>query len=59
MRFLFRVPPADTGLIPVFDRSGKLNVGHALEVVVFHELQRRGALSGIGKPQRVMRWILQ
>ncbi len=29
--------------IPVFDRSGKANTGHALESVVFTELQRRGA----------------
>jgi predicted AAA+ superfamily ATPase len=35
--------PADTGLIPVFDRSGKANIGHALETAVFVELQRRGA----------------
>ena len=35
--------PADTGLIPVFDRSGKANNGHALESAVFIELQRRGA----------------
>ena len=27
----------------LFDRSGKANVGHALETVVLHELQRRGA----------------
>ncbi len=35
--------PADPALIPVFDRSGKANTGHALESVVFTELQRRGA----------------
>lgn len=38
-----KVYPADTGLIPVFDRSGKANNGHALETAVFIELQRRGA----------------
>ena len=38
-----KVFPADTGLIPVFDRSGKANSGHALETAVFIELQRRGA----------------
>jgi len=38
-----KVYPADTGLIPVFDRSGKANTGHALETSVFIELQRRGA----------------
>jgi hypothetical protein len=37
-----KVYPADTGLIPVFDRSGKANTGHALETAVFIELQRRG-----------------
>jgi len=44
-----KVYPADTGLIPVFDRSGKLNAGHALEVAVFHELQRRGGAVGYWK----------
>ena len=38
-----KVYPVDTGLIAVFDRSGKANVGHALETAVLHELQRRGA----------------
>ena len=38
-----KVYPADPALIPVFDRSGKPNTGHALESVVFTELQRRGA----------------
>jgi len=44
-----KVYPADTGLIPVFDRSGKSNAGHALEVAVFHELQRRGGAVGYWK----------
>lgn len=35
--------PVDPGLIPVFDRSGKANLGHALETVVALELERRGA----------------
>lgn len=35
--------PIDTGLIPLFDKSGKTNLGHALETAVFLELQRRGA----------------
>lgn len=35
--------PVDPGLIPVFDRSTRANTGHALEVAVFNELQRRGA----------------
>lgn len=38
-----KVYPIDPGLIPVFDRSGKPDVGHALETAVFLELQRRGA----------------
>jgi len=36
--------PIDTGLIPVFDRSGKTNLGHALETGVYIELVRRGAV---------------
>ena len=35
--------PADTALIPVFDRSGRPNTGHLLETSVFIELQRRRA----------------
>jgi predicted AAA+ superfamily ATPase len=38
-----KVYPVDTGLTSVFDRSGKTNVGHALETAVLHELHRRGA----------------
>lgn len=34
--------PVDAGLIPVFDRTGKANTGHALETVVLLELERRG-----------------
>ncbi len=37
-----KVYPVDTGLVPLFDRSGKQNVGHLLETAVFLELQRRG-----------------
>ena len=33
--------PVDAGLIPVFDRTGRANVGHALETAVFIELERR------------------
>lgn len=36
-----KVYPVDPGLIPVFDRSGKTNVGHALETAVLIELERR------------------
>jgi uncharacterized protein len=35
--------PIDPGLIPVFDRSGKSNLGHSLETAVVLELDRRGA----------------
>ena len=36
-----KVYPVDPGLISVFDRSGKANVGHALETAVLIELERR------------------
>lgn len=36
-----KVYPVDTGLIPVFDRSGRRNLGHALETAVLIELERR------------------
>lgn len=38
-----KVYPVDPGLIPLFDRSGRSNIGHALETVIFWELRRRGA----------------
>jgi predicted AAA+ superfamily ATPase len=38
-----KVYPIDPALIPVYDRSGKANVGHALETCVLLELERRGA----------------
>jgi predicted AAA+ superfamily ATPase len=38
-----KVYPADPGLIHAFDLQGRTNLGHALETVVFNELQRRGA----------------
>jgi len=38
-----KVYPVDPGLIPVFDRSGRANLGHALETAVLLELDRRGA----------------
>ncbi|MCC5838978.1 MAG: ATP-binding protein [Opitutales bacterium] len=34
--------PIDTGLIPLYERTGRANTGHALETAVFLELQRRG-----------------
>jgi predicted AAA+ superfamily ATPase len=33
--------PVDPGLIPLFDRTGRANVGHALETAVLLELERR------------------
>ena len=33
--------PVDPGLIPLFDRTGRANVGPALETVVLVELERR------------------
>lgn len=38
-----KVYPIDPGLIPLFDRSGKTNLGHALETCVLLQLDRRGA----------------
>ncbi len=35
------VYPVDSGLIPLFDRTGRANVGHALETMVLVELERR------------------
>lgn len=41
-----KVYPIDPGLIPLFDRSGRANLGHALETCVLLELDRRGAEVG-------------
>ncbi len=38
--------PVDPGLIPIFDRTSRANLGHALETVVLLELERRGARIG-------------
>lgn len=35
--------PIDPGLIPIYERSGRANTGHALETAVMLELQRRGS----------------
>lgn len=37
-----KVYPVDPGLIPLFERTGRPNLGHALECVVLLELERRG-----------------
>lgn len=34
--------PVDPGLIPIYERTGRPNLGHALEAVVLIELERRG-----------------
>jgi len=36
-----KVYPVDPGLIPLFDRTGRANLGHALETAVLIELERR------------------
>lgn len=36
-----KVYPIDCGLIPIFDRTGRSNIGHALETAVLIELERR------------------
>src|SRR5882724_2030942 len=44
--------PVDPGLIPVFERSGRAHLGHALETVVLVELERRRAsVSYVRTPQ--------
>ena len=37
-----KIYPIDPGLIPLFDRMGRANLGHALETCVLLELERRG-----------------
>lgn len=41
-----RFYPVDAGLLGAFDRSGRVNLGHALETVVLHELDRRAVETG-------------
>ncbi len=38
-----KVYPIDSGFIPLFDRSGKSNLGHALETVVYLHLRQKKA----------------
>lgn len=38
--------PVDPGLIPVYERTGRANLGRALETAVFLELERRGCEIG-------------
>lgn len=44
-----KIYPADPALIGAFDRSGRTNLGHALETVVWNELDRRKAEVGYVK----------
>jgi hypothetical protein len=44
-----KIYPADVALIGAFDRSGRSNIGHGLETVVFNELERRKAEVGYVK----------
>jgi hypothetical protein len=44
-----KVYPVDHGMIPAFDRSGRTDLGHALETAVLHELDRRRAEVGYVK----------
>jgi hypothetical protein len=44
-----KIYPADPALIGAFDRSGRANLGHALETLVLNELERRKAQVGYVK----------
>lgn len=44
-----KIYPADPGLIPAFDASGRANLGHSLETCVLNELERRRAVTGYVK----------
>lgn len=44
-----KIYPADPGLIPAFDASGRANLGHSLETAVLNELERRRAETGYVK----------
>ena len=46
---LKRVLKWSAGLIPLFDLTGRANLGHALETVVLNELERRKAELGYVK----------
>lgn len=47
-----KVYPVDPGLIPIFDRTGQADTGHALETCVMLELERRAAdISYVRTPQ--------
>jgi uncharacterized protein len=37
-----KIYPIDQGLIPLFEMTGRINLGHALETCVMVELERRG-----------------
>lgn len=37
-----KVHPVDSGLIPVYERTGRLNLADALETAMLVELEQRG-----------------
>ncbi len=37
-----KIYPVDPGLIPIYESSGRPNLGHALETAIYVELERRG-----------------
>ncbi len=47
-----KIYPVDPGLIPIYDRTGRADTGHALETCVMLELERRAAdIAYIRTPQ--------
>jgi len=38
-----KIYPIDPGIIPIYDRTGRIEAGHVLETCVLLELERRGA----------------
>ena len=51
-----KVYPVDPGLIPVYERSGRLNLGHALETAVLVEWNGAAARCRTSAPARASRW---
>ena len=49
-----KIYPADQGLIKAFDTSGRTNLGHSLETIVLHELERRCTVAGYVKTEEGM-----
>jgi predicted AAA+ superfamily ATPase len=51
-----KVFPVDPGVVPLFDRSGRANLGHALETVVLLVLLRRGAEVAYVRTAAASKW---